>query len=204
MHYKSGEDFEHRVLGPCLGGYEGYRSFSECALFLLRQNEAAHPATRVGEILFHSVKSKLDKAKVDTSGLVLVNSVGGGIDYHHQTDAFFFLPSVASVVTIDLFNADSDFCEFLRDCWDFESCCSYGESEFQSHLYSYKKNRGGDGSPWTNMVFGGLGEDPLHPRPENHLILTPYHTEFRENRERFCRLVAEYFTKASYGGLTKT
>ncbi len=204
MHYKTSDHFETALFGRCSGdqSYKEYQSFSRGMRALINKDIGPdYPATRLGELLYFGVYERIRRKGVDPSGLRLKPSTRSRLDVHHQTDGFYRLLSVPNyLVTIDLYNLDSEICEILRDRWEDEYS-HVSESDFQTILLQYKFGMvdfwkiGGKITHW-DRIFKPLNYfRSKKRRPKNHFILTPYYTEDRYKRRLFTEMVAEYFVE---------
>lgn len=204
MHFKNSDCFEDAIFGRYSGdqGYVGYRPFDRSMRDIVRQDAGpAYPDTRRGKLLYFGVCRELERRGIRSEGLVLKSVRRSRLDIHHFMDGYFHLASIPDhLVTIDLFNLDSEVCGILKNRW--EECGS--ESDFQTRLFQYKEGmvhfwrKGGTKVLYLNRIFSPFDFGSPDRRPENHLILTPYYTdENRQNRKIFSSLVADYFLKAT-------
>lgn len=198
MHYKNSGRFEEAVFGRCSGdqGYSTYRNFNDSMADLIRSNQGViYPQTRLGSLLYFGVYRGLEKSGVDPSSLSFNSALGSRVDIHHFADGYFRLSSIPEhLVTVDLFNLDSDVCQILQERWD--SC---NESDFQTNLFSYKKGMadamkvsGRGVGHWDQLFSPPSLVAHASRRPENHFVLTPFYTEGRESRKLFTQMVAGY------------
>ena len=207
MFFKNGDSFEALVFGRYFVGdrdYVKYQSFSQSMRDQIEQeDDSPYPGTRLGALLYFGVYEELKRRGVNPDGLRLKSSRGSELDIHHFADGYYRL--FDDLVTVDLFNLDSEICKILRDRWEV-----YGdESDFQTKLFQYKKGmvdfweRGGSKIEHWEHVFCPPEFASSKLRPENHFVLTPYHTESRQRRKGFARMVARYFLKASSQNMAK-
>jgi len=198
MHFKDSERFEEAFFGRCSGDqYLKYKSFGDSMIDLIeRDSDPVYPPTRLGELFFFGVFRELIRNGINPKGLMFRSARKSRADIHHFTDGYFYLPSAPyGLVTIDLFNLDSEICTTLKNQWDRED-----EADFQTYLFSYKMGmaefmKKSDKIAYWDRLFNPPIFSSTTKRPENHFVLTPYYTESRQNRKLFTRLVAEYFAK---------
>jgi|SRR3989344_8470682 len=210
MFFKNGDSFEALVFGRYFVGdrdYVKYQSFSQSMMDLIKCDTGpAYPDTRLGKLFYFGVYNGLRRQGIDPNGLKFKSALRSRADIHHSTDGYFYLPSVPDTpVTIDLFNLDSEICHILRDRWDDDDD---NEEDFQTNLFRYKKGmadimKKGDKTGYWNHIFNPFNFVSLVKRPENHFVLTPYHTESRQRRKEFAAMVARYFLKASSQNMAK-
>lgn len=200
MHYKNSERFEELFFGRCSGGqYLEYESFNTSMMDLIEGDSGpAYPPTRLGELFFFGVCKELKRNGMNPEGLMFRSARRSRADIHHFTDGYFYLPSVPNeLVTVDLFNLDSEICVILKDQWDRES-----EADFQTYLFSYKMGmaefmKKSNKALYWDRLFNPPIFSSAVKRPENHFVLTPYYTESRQNRKLFIKLVAGHFIKVA-------
>lgn len=187
---------------------EGEWNFSSDVFdFLDSLHLSNYPNTEIGRSLYFGLKTRLERTGINTSGLRLLSTVGTSLDLRYYMDAIIHLPALPLCpITIDLFNLGDYKVSGLKNLWIRDSdSFVYSDFQFQSDLFQYKNGL----RRWKKMTeqaeeFGfylvlkdaDFRKLVTKRRPENHFILTPYHTECRERRRQFTSLVAEYFINA--------
>lgn len=214
---RSGQDYELEIFDHASSGQiseevlaEIGENFSESAENLIDGSKMIHPNRRVGKSLYRLVQNRLKKVGIDPGGLRFLDALDTSLDWFHFSDGLFYLPSIPGrpglVVTIDAFNIETKRLTHLRDLWWFEyKGDNYSSLNLQTDLFQYK-----DGlKMWKKMTEQAaefefdlvLADDDFRKlaikgRPENHLVITPYHTEKSESRRVFAQMVANYLIKA--------
>lgn len=207
MEFKSGLDFEDFVFGRHSDGermrikFFGWRPvFDRDAWSLIRNNpEIKHPNTLVGEDFFRRLDLKLRRRAIDTSGLVVLPTIGSMLDLRHYADCLIHLPAVSEFpITIDLFLIENNISRMLRGKWS-EGLENYSFFDFQSDLFRWKTGR----AKWLKdlQTARSEGYDLAEPddfrfyveccRPENHFIWTPQDV-LRHGRKFFSTIFADY------------
>lgn len=218
MRYASGPSFEDVISGRHSRGapHRDSGTLTSGIKSIIADNKCLYPDSRVGALLYFGVKAELERLGVNTAGLSLKRSTGSMVDEHHYTDMFFYLPFhfpryEEHIVTIDLFNLDSEIAEILRNYWVANSSGEgYSEKDYQSDLFLYKSgvsaleriHPGFKG--WTKIFraddlrfYTSVFRKKILGRPENHFILIPEYAENRGRRREFIKLVAGYFAKVA-------
>jgi hypothetical protein len=179
------------------------------------------PKTPIARNLYFGVVKQLKELGIKTSSLRLFSFLRTDVDRYYGTDALFYLsPSCGCecVVTIDAYLINPIDLTSLRDYW-IESSEEpvYSELMFQRDLFAHKRifsEHAGFHGPeylWKRWIlskeYKELWERDYIPaipdemvdrpmmRPENHLLLAPYHLEKKWRREAFIKLVANEFYK---------
>jgi hypothetical protein len=178
------------------------------------------PPTNISRSLYDLLKHQLGRRGINTEGFILRSTINTKVDAHHFTDMVAYLPSVPELpITIDFFNISSCDLDALRSLWtrEFEERV-YSQLDEQTNIFLFKeglsvwrKEKGiipradlslfrrkiGSVPDWAQPVpfwdfrrFAvGIG------RPENHFILTPYHTETSERLNRCCPPLSQWKCK---------
>jgi hypothetical protein len=207
--YRSGSEFEFAVFGKSATFFgnrapRGARNFSDEVKRIIAEGGPPFPATEIGISLYRYIKKYLVASGVDTNGLVLLPTADTRLDSPYNSDGILYVPSVGRYpVTIDAFNLEADL-EGLKTYWlDTFEGVEYGVDKQQSDLFSFKK-----GLIVSNMLHGRKCEFfPSHvfdprvdcKRPENHFILTPYHTKDYKERRKFAKMIAGYLAGKAWG-----
>jgi len=200
-------------------------NFSTDITKLIKQPGPECPDTFISGSIFSMIKVELERHGIDTQNFIVRSGIDTKADARHWTDMVAYLPSIPRFpITVDLYNISPYDVVALRDIWvSLSDKPRYSELDLQSDLFQH--NRGLFawmkqnqllGSVFVYQNLGGfrsrissIPEKTIHiplldlrqyadrGRPENHFILTPYHTETPERRKNFATMVAKYLISVS-------